>query len=82
MKNKNYPLYPITKISTLKQLIYNVPTIDENIAFMYTMGKKKTVEVTYAQFKRDIDHLEHTCIVRICETFMLLLLVKIHMNGY
>lgn len=55
MKNKNYPLYPVTKISTLKQLIYNVPTIDENIAFMYTMGKKKTVEVTYAQFKRDIE---------------------------
>lgn len=55
MKNKNYPLYPITKISTLKQLIYDVPTVDSDIAFMYTKGKKTTVEVTYAQFRSDIE---------------------------
>lgn len=55
MKNKNYPLYPITQITTLKQLIYDIPTIDENIAFVYAKGKKTTVEITYAQFKSDIE---------------------------
>lgn len=55
MKNKNYPLYSITKISTLKQLIYDVPTVDDDIAFMYAKDKKTTIEVTYAQFKRDVE---------------------------
>ena len=55
MKNKNYPLYTITQITTLKQLIYDVPTVNDNIAFMYAKGRKTTVEVTYAQFRNDIE---------------------------
>ncbi len=55
MKNKNYPLYTITRIETLKQLIYDVPTADNSIAFMYAKGKKTTVEVTYAQFRNNIE---------------------------
>lgn len=57
MKNKNYPLYSITSITTLKQLIYDVPTIDESVAFVYTKGKKDTVKVTYGQFRNDIEAL-------------------------
>ena len=55
MKNTSYPLYLITEITNLKHLIYNAPTISKNIAFMYDKGKKTTVEVTYAQFRNDIE---------------------------
>ncbi len=54
--NKNYPLYIITEITTLKDLIYfDSPRSDDKTAFMYTKGKKTTVEVTYAQFRSDIE---------------------------
>ena len=56
MKNHNYPHYPITEITNLKELIYfdNAQT-NNNIAYMYAKGKKTIVEVTYSQFVQDVE---------------------------
>ncbi len=55
-KLKNYPLYPITEISTLKELIYfDTPKSNDKTAFMYSKGKKSTVNITYGQFIHDIE---------------------------
>ena len=56
MRNKNYPLYPITEITNLKQLIYLDHTrTNNNVAFMYAKDKKNTIEVSYSQLIQDIE---------------------------
>jgi len=56
MNNKNYPLYPITEITNLKQLIYfDHARTNNNVAFMYAKDKKTTIEITYSQLIQDIE---------------------------
>lgn len=55
LANKHYPFYPIYEITNLKQLIYDVPTVHDDIAFQFQQTKNHMISITYRQF---IHHIE------------------------
>ncbi len=57
MYNKNYPLYEVTKIDTIKEMMENaIAEAGEKIAFRYKDGEN-IVDVTYEQFYNDVKAL-------------------------
>lgn len=61
---KNYPHYKHERLYTLQELLHFCSeTFDSKIAFTYPQTRNKCVDVTYSQFKQDVEalgtHLYH-----------------------
>lgn len=58
MKNRAYPLYDVTPIADLKDMVkVRAREIPEKIAFRYFRNKSEIVEKTYAEFDAEVDAL-------------------------
>ena len=55
MKNKQYPLYTVEKLTDLRQMLKEkAEDYPEAVAFQYMVSRKAMVEKTYAQFYEDV----------------------------
>ena len=55
-RKQNYPLYNIKEVTDLKDMIhFDDAENDGRTAFVYKKNRKETVQVSYAQFNKDVD---------------------------
>ena len=55
MKNREYPLYPVEKVTDFRQLLrMKAEEYPNAVAFRYMVGRKAMVERTFAHFYDDV----------------------------
>lgn len=55
MKNRDYPLYPVEKLTDLRQMIRSkAEEYPDAVAFRYMVGRKAMVEKTFRHFYQDV----------------------------
>ena len=55
MKNRNYPLYPVERVTNLRQMLkLKAERFPDAVAFRYMVGRKAMVERSYAHFYEDV----------------------------